>query len=339
VDLGDYKSIRIERKPVEVDEADVKFSLDELRRRYAVHEPVERSVQSGDIIRGDVRIVVDENEVYKDDDVELHLREGKTVLLPGFAEGVVGAVKNEPKTVVVQLPEDSDGPLAGKPANIELLVKEVKEERLPEVNDELAQQAGEGFPNVDALMDRLRNDIRERMEAQEQGEYQESAVAALVENAKTLEFPPVLVEREIDHFLQDQVRQTGLELDKYFELTKQDPAMVREEIRPSATERIKRSLALSKLADEEALDVEEADIDAEIEKIIAQATAGNEEQVERYRQVFGSPEARASLARSLVTRKTVERLVEIASQSDGATAKAARPAKKKSKQESQEEES
>jgi len=339
VDLGDYRSIRIERKPVEVDEADVKFSLDELRRRYAVHEPVERSVQSGDIIRGDVRIVVDENEVYKDDDVELHLREGKTVLLPGFAEGVVGAVKNEPKTVVVQLPEDSDGPLAGKPANVEVLVKEVKEERLPEVNDELAQQAGEGFPNVGALMDRLRNDIRERMEAQEQGEYQDSAVAALVENAKTLEFPPVLVEREIDHFLQDQVRQTGLELDKYFELTKQDPAKVREEIRSSATERIRRSLALSKLADEEALDVEEADIDAEIEKIITQATAGNEEQVERYRQVFGSPEARASLARSLVTRKTVERLVEIASQSDGVTAKGARPAKKKSKQESQEEES
>ena len=341
VELGDYKSIRIPRDPVEVDETEVGASLEELRRRYAVHEPVERPVQAGDIIRGDVRIVVEDNEVYKDDDVELHLRKGRTALLPGFAEGVVGAVKNEPKTITVQLPEDSEGPLAGKLANVEVLIKEVKEEHLPEPNDELAQQAGEGFANMDALMERLRGDIRERLESQQEGEYQDKVVEALVENAATLEFPPLLVEREIDRFLEDQVRQTGLEIAKYFELTKQDPVKVREDIRPSATERIKRSLALGRLADDEQVEVEESDIDAEIDKIITQATAGNEEQAERYRKVFGSPEARASLARTLLTRKTVERLVDIASQTDGVASKAARPAKskepKRAKQKSQEE--
>jgi trigger factor len=328
VELGDYKSIRIERKPVEVDEAEVEESLQELRRRYAIHEPAERPVQTGDIVRADVRIEVDGNEVFKDDDVELHLREGRTVLLPGFAEAVVGAVKGEPKTVQVTLPEDESGPLSGKAANIEVLVKEVKEERLPEVNDELAQQAGEGFPNVDALMERLRGDIRERLVAQEEGEYQDKAVEALVENAEKIEFPPVLVDREVERFLEEQARHTGLDLERYFELTKQDPAKVREDLKPSATERIKRSLALGRLADDEQIEVEEADIDAEVERIINQATAGNEEQAERYRKVFGSAEARGSLARSLLTRKTVERLIEITSQTDGA-APVARPAKKK----------
>lgn len=326
VELGDYRSLRVERKPVEVDETLVQESLEELRRRYAVHEPVDRPVRTGDIIRADVRIVVDDREVYKDDDIELHLREGRTVLLPGFAEAVVGAVKGEPKTVTVTLPEDGEGPLSGKPATIEVLVREVKEERLPDVNDELAQQVGEGFPTVDALLARLRNDIRERLEAQEEAEYQDKAVSALVENATKIEFPPVLVDREVERFLEDQVRQTGLDFDRYFELTKQDPDKVREDLRPPATERVRRSLALGRLADDEEIDVTGEDVDAEIERIVAQAAGENEEQAQRYRALFGSPEARSSLARSLLTRKTVERLIEIVSQTDGASAQDGRAA-------------
>jgi trigger factor len=105
-----------------------------------------------------------------------------------------------------------------------------------------------------------------------------------------------------------------MELDRYFELLKQDKAQVREELRPSATERVKRSLVLGQLADSEKIEVADADIDAEIERLIAGASGGDDQQIERYRQIFRSPEARASLSRSLQTRKTLERLVEIASQ-------------------------
>src|SRR6185295_16846680 len=104
VDLGDYTSVRVAREPVEVDEKDVEASLQELRQRYALQEPVDRPVHTGDVITGDIRIIVDEKEVFKDEDAELHLREGRTVLLPGFTEGVVGAVKGEPKSIEVTLP-------------------------------------------------------------------------------------------------------------------------------------------------------------------------------------------------------------------------------------------
>ena len=113
----------------------------------------------GDIIRGDIRIEVDGKEVYKDDDAELHLHDDRTILLPGFSEGVVGAVKDEPKNVEVTLPDDAESSLAGKTATVNVVVKEVKEERLPELNDEFAQGVGEGFPTLAALKERLRNDI------------------------------------------------------------------------------------------------------------------------------------------------------------------------------------
>jgi len=318
VDLGDYKSIRVEREPVEVNEEEVQATLTELRQRYAIHEPVERPVKVNDIIRADVRITVDENEVFKDEDSELHLREGRVVLLPGFSEGVIGAKKGEAKQITVTIPEDSENSLAGKSALIDLLVKEVKEERLPELDDEFAQQVGEAYPTLDELMERIRADHRERAEGQAEAKYRDEAMTALAENAATLEFPPVLVDREITHFLNDQLRNTGMDLERYLELTKRTEEDMRTELRPSATERVRRSLALGKLAEDEGLDVTDADVDAEIENLVGQAGEADEQQLARYRALFGTPEARASLANSLLTRKTMDRLAEIASQTDGA---------------------
>jgi trigger factor len=120
--------------------------------------------------------------------------------------------------------------------------------------------------------------------------------------------------------LNDQARNTGMELDRYLELIKKTPEEVREELRPSATERVKRSLVLGQLADTEKIETTDADVEAEVQKLLAQASGGDDEQAERYRRIFQSPEARVSLGRSLVSRRTIERLVEIASQADGVTA-------------------
>ena len=166
IELGDYKALRVPPEPVDVDEKDVEQSVDELRRRYAVHEPVDRAVAVGDIIRASVRMVVDKREVYKDDDVELHLREGQTIMLEGLVEAIVGAKKGEPLEVGLEMPEDGGGQLAGKTVNVSVMVKEIKDEKLPELDDEFAQSVGEGFATLLELRDRLRNDIKERLEAQ-----------------------------------------------------------------------------------------------------------------------------------------------------------------------------
>ena len=160
LDLGDYKARRVPLDLVEVDEKDVEQSVDELRRRYAGHEPVDRPVAVGDIVRASVRMVVDEREVYNDEDAELHLREGQTIMLEGLVEALVGAKKGEPLEVGLEMPEDGGGQLAGKTVNVSVTVKEIKDETLPELDDEFAQSVGEGFATLLELRDRLRNDIK-----------------------------------------------------------------------------------------------------------------------------------------------------------------------------------
>ena len=320
IDLGDYKALRVPLDLVEVDEKDVEQSVDELRRRYAVHEPVDRPVAVGDIIRASVRMVVDEREVYNDEDAELHLREGQTIMLEGLVEALVGAKKGEPLEVGLEMPEDGGGQLAGKTVNVSVTVKEIKDETLPELDDEFAQSVGEGFATLLELRDRLRNDIKERLEAQATEAYREKVIGKLVDAAGTIEFPPVMVDREVDRLIREQARNSGVEVKRYLELVKQTPEQIGEEVGPAAAERVRRSLALAELAAAEGIEIGDAEIDAEINNIIQQATGGSEEQAERYRRLFDSEEARASLGNSLLTRRTLDRLVDIASDGAGGSA-------------------
>jgi len=314
VELGEYKSVRVNREPVSIDEGEGDKALEELRHRYAVHEPVERPVQMGDIVRADVRGVIDGKGVYNEDDAELRLREGTTILLPGVAEGIIAAEKGVPKEIPVTVPE-GERPLSGKTGTFRITVKEVKQEQLPALNDDFAREVGEGFSSLDALRERLRNDIRERLQAQAEEEYRDKAVGALVETAATIEFPPVMVEREVERLVQDQARHLGLEVDQYLANSRRTREQLHEEFAGVATERVRRSLALTRLAEQEEIKAENQEVDAEVDRLAGSAG----EQAEQLRKLFGSPDGRAAIARSLVTRKTMDRLAEIAAR-DGTTA-------------------
>jgi len=325
VDLGDYEKIRVRREPYEIDEEETEKALGELRQRYALHEPVERPVKDGDIVRADVRGVIDGREVYKEDDAEFRLREGAAILLPGIAEGVLGAEKGTPKEILVTVPE-GDRPLSGKSGTFTVTVKEVKQEQLPELNDEFAREVGEGFASLDALRERLRNDIRERVAAQVEEAYRDKMVGALVEHAKSIEFPPVMVERENERLILDQARHLGMEVEQYLATVKRTREELREELTPVATERVRRSLALTQLADQEQIKAETEEVDAEIEKMAGSSGP----QGPQMRKLFGSPDGRAAIARSLITRKTMDRLAEIAGRDGaGASPAAAKTTRKK----------
>lgn len=327
IELGDYKSIRVARPSAEPDEADVEQAVEELRQRYAVHQPVDRPVQIGDIIRADVRIVVEDQEVYNDEDTEMRLREGATILLPGFTEGVVGMRKGETKEVEVTTPE-GERPLSGKTGTATVTLREVKEEILPERDDAFASEVGEGFESLEALKTRLRDDLRERVEGQAEERFREEAVGALADGATKVEFPPVLIDREIERELAEQARQVGHTVESYLELIKKTPQEIREDLAPVAGERVKRSLVLSEFAEAEGITVEASDVDAEIEKLVASAG----EHAERMKQIFSNQEARESIERSVLTRNTIDRLAEIAGQ-DGkkAASKAASSSEKPKK--------
>ena len=136
----------------------------------------------------------------------------------------------------------------------------------------------------------------------------------MVEQAQ-LEYPPVLTEMEVHRLIEEQSRlfqMQGGNLEDYLKSVNKTEEQLHEELHPLATRRIARSLVLDKVAEEEKVEVNESDVDTEIENML-KTNAENREELQK---ALNTPQSRESLKQILMTRKTVNRLVEIAQSSN-----------------------
>ena len=332
IDLGDYASLGLPRENVTIDEAQVDEYLTTLRRQKGTLEPVDRAAQAEDRISGSVHVEVEGAVIFDDPEVEYRLTDD--LALPGLFDAVVGMKKGEEKHTTVMLPEDfNDSRYAGKEANIDVKVEEVKEERLADLDDAFAKDVGEGFDSVEALKQRIRDDMLKAETDAADRRLETAALDAIVEKA-TMEYPAVLVDHEVDHILEDQANldprdPTAQQL--YLARLGKSEDEVRATVREEAEQRLRRSLVLSKFADAENITVSDEDVAAEVQNMVS----GAGEQADALLKLFDTDNARDTIRRSLLTRRTLERLAAVAGGEPGASAgekePAAKPARRASK--------
>jgi trigger factor len=346
VELGDYTSVRIPAEEATVDEARVEETITILRRRAATHEPHTREIAWRDIIRIDVRAEVPPaltdlqatgpETMIDQQDIEIQLDEERDVLFPNFEEALLDHRKGETVAFSLTVPDDVQDPkFAGRQAQFSVLIKETKAEVLPELDDEFAKSLGDQFDSLDALRQRVRDDIRKVEEEARDNRYHDAILGELVERA-TIEFPPVMLDAEIDRVFHDRVGHFDKpeDLERYLAAIGTTAEEVRNEIRPIAELRLRRSLVLSKVAEAENIEATDEEIAAEIEKMTAAAGA----QAAQLRQIFDTEGGRDTIRRNLLTRKSLARLVEIATQDGAAAAPTAEQEKPKRPRKSKKEE-
>lgn len=317
IDLRDYEAVRVPEEPVAVDDSRIEDTLMVLRRRASTLDPTERELQWRDIARIDIKSMVGEEQLVDQSDAEIQLVEERDVIFPGFEEALLGHKKGETVEFDLAVPEDvTSDKFAGKQAHFTVHITETKEEILPEVDDDFAKQVGETFETVDALRVRIREDIERAEGEQRDNRYHDQILGDLVDRAE-IEFPPVMLDSEVDRLLHDQANhgERGQDMERYLAGIGKTEDEARAELRPIADTRLRRSLVLSKVAEAEHIAVAEDEIDAEIDKMTAAMGA----QAEQFRSMFNSENGRDTVRRNLLTRKTLARLVEIATQ-DGAAA-------------------
>ena len=181
---------------------------------------------------------------------------------------------------------------------------------LPELDDDLAKTAGD-FETFDDLKAKVRESLQAEAEREAESRFTSEVLTATVERAR-IEFPPVLLERELDGLLEEQDRalsqREGLNLDNWLEINKKSKEEYRDELRPRAVERLKRGLALGKVTELEGVTVEEEEVEAEIERV----GLAFGEQADKVRDVLSSSDSMRSIASDLLTNKVLQRLVTIA---------------------------
>lgn len=316
IELGDYHSIRLTPDPVEITEDNVSAVMEELRHQHATWEPVDRPSDSGDLVVLDIDSEVEEKPLIKKLGVQYQVLRDSVSPAPGFAEQIIGMQKEEKKEFKLTFPEDyPQSELAGKEATFKVKVSEVKEEKLPELNDELARQVSPDFQTVDTLREEVSQKMKHSAAERARVDFEDQVINAVIDQSQ-VEFPPVLVEMEINRLLNEQARQlqmSGRALEDYLKSVNKTEDELREELRPVATKNVNGSLVLGKVAEAEKIEVSDSEVDAEIDGMTRGAADDKKDEL---RKLMNTPQTRDSIKRSLITRKTIERLVEIAKSSD-----------------------
>lgn len=307
VEVKNYKGVEIEKIENEVKDEDVENDIKSLQKRNARIVSVERPAQDGDTVLLDYAGFVGEDQFEGGtaDGQELVL--GSGMFIPGFEEQLVGVSAGEQKDVVVTFPEEYHAEdLAGKEAVFHCTVHEVKEEQLPELDDEFAKDVSE-FDTLEELKASTRERLESYAKAGAESQMKDAAVGKVVESNE-VDIPRIMVEDEIDRMMQEldqQMRYQGLSLEQYLAFTQKDAAAFRDEIRADAEKAVKTRLIMNGIVEAEKFEVTPEELEEEL-KVMAiqyQMTA------DKVKELIGE-ENMKYLEKDLKTKKAIEFIFE-----------------------------
>lgn len=309
-ELGSYKGIEIAKPDYTVNEDEVTLRLDEMRNKASRLVDVEgRAIENGDNTVIDFEGFVDgvAFEGGKGEDYSLVI--GSNTFIPGFEEQLIGKNKGEEIEVNVEFPAEYHAEnLAGKPATFKVVIKNVQSKELPELNDEFAADTTE-FNTLEELKSDLKAKVEEEAKNRADAEMRNSLVEKISEGTE-VEVPNAMVETQIDSMLMElnyQLQYQGLQLEQLLQMTGRSIEDLRNEKREEATKLVKSSLVLEAIAKAENVEVSEADVEAEVEKM---AKMYNME-VEKIKSVM-RPTDLEDIKGQLKIRKTIDSLVDSA---------------------------
>ena len=272
INLGEYKSIRVEKETPSLPDDAIDERIEQLRLSVASWEPVDRTVQTGDMVSTQIKGTLDDEVILDESDAVYLVNEDIGRPFPGFSDKLVGLESDEPSSFDLDIPEDfQDENLAGKNISFEVNIKDIKERVLPELDDAFAQSIGEGYESLEDLREEVDKSIINEAETEASRAHRENVIQALLESA-TVELPPLLIEHESTHMVEEQERmvtQANMVLDDYLTSIGKTRTELEEESRDEAIGRLTRSFVLSALADEENIDISDDEITERIEELFS----------------------------------------------------------------------
>lgn len=280
-ELGEYKGLHVEKKEVEVTDDQVDAQIKDMMGRDAKMVVAEEGavIEKGDFAIIDFAGTVDGEPFSGGEGKGYPLEVGSNSFIPGFEDQLVGLSKGDSTDVEVTFPEDyfvKD--LAGKEAIFKVNIQDVKRKELPELNDEYVVSKTD-FKTVEELRANYKERMQKAAEANAKAEYEHELIDLAVANAK-FSVPEIMIEDKISQMVEEMkmsLESRKMSLDMYMQYTGLDMAKIRENQRPVAEENVKTDLVLDAIAKAEDIQVDMADVDAEIAAISAQHGASPEE--------------------------------------------------------------
>ncbi|MFO7870245.1 MAG: trigger factor [Kiritimatiellia bacterium] len=269
--LPRYRKISLRGQDVNVSDEDVDAAIKRVRESAASFEDVsDRPAKRGDMIMIDYKgffegrpvneVVLGCNDLGEAEDFRMLLDEPE--VMPGFLEGLAGASAGDEKVIEVKFPPDYHvRDAAGRKAEYTVRVKAVREKRLPEMNEEFFRYFN--VSSEEELRSRVRKELEDAAHTRERDRLKEEIARHLLEKAD-VEAPESLVEEETRAAVMDLVRRMRMQ-GAGDEQIESESKTILDESRKKSEDRVRLSFILSRIAEEENIRVDSAEVDKQVE--------------------------------------------------------------------------
>lgn len=270
--LADYKKFKVKRPEAVVDEAKANQMLEDLRRRESVRLDSEHPAKKGDEINFDFEGTKDGIKVPGASATKQTLQLGSGNFIPGFEDELIGLSKGADKTFDIQFPANyHESSLADQVVTFAVHINSVTDLVLPEVDDTFAAKVGP-FKTAKELTSDIQDQLRSQAEEAAAREFEKAVLDKLLAES-TYTTPDSLVRQQLERMegeLAQNLAYSGLNLEKYLELTGKSRTEMEAEMRPEAERRVGLALILTEVAATEGLQVSGEELDGEIGRLKSQ---------------------------------------------------------------------
>ncbi len=310
VTLGDYKNLKVEAEKVEVTEEEVDEAVQKEASKNAREITVEdRAVMPQDKVTIDFEGFVDGEAFEGGKGVDYDLVIGSKSFIDNFEDQLIGKNIGEEVEVNVTFPAEYHvATLASKPALFKVMIKGIKVNELPEINDDFAADVSE-FDTLTEYKEDLKAKLLKDKEANSKNITDQQAVENAIANANIV-VPEAMVEEQVERNVKNfesRMRAQGLELAQYLQFTGQDMEAFKANFAKDAEHQIKSRLVLEKIAEVENITVSDEEIDEELKQIAEMYRMPFEE----LKKSFGAYE-KDSLTADLKVQKAAKVITESA---------------------------
>jgi len=312
----DYSGVELKRRPVKLDEEQVTTAIDGYRKRLTEYKPIEgrTEAQPTDLLMVEVHGRVGDNKI-KRNNVGVDLEDKTGGPLPGLAERLQGVPLNATDLEIkYKLPDDlPQKELAGQNVSLRVTVKDAREKKQRELDDEFAKDTGEA-ETLEGLKDKIRERLRETDSKRIDTELRSQLMKELVARNQ---FPvgPALIDRYagsiVNRALQ-QLMMAGIDVQAGVEAGALDINKMKQEFRGEAESEARGTILLQAIAEREGVTVSDADL----QKRIGELAAARQENAKKLRADLEKDGQLASLRQQLLEQKTLDMLISQAKITD-----------------------
>lgn len=264
IDLGDYSDLTPEFEKPEASEDEINEEIENIAKRFAKAKSIEddRELKEGDIAVFDFKGILDGEPFEGGSAQNYELKIGSKQFIEGFEEQMVGMKKGEEKTIKVTFPDDYQAEnLKGKEVEFEIKLHDIKEEVVPNIDDELAKKAlAKEDANVDELKEHAKKIIEDNKTRKLYEDELKPKILENIINKYDFDLPKNIVEQEIDNLANQKASTLSQDELKEIQESKEKLDELRESVRKDAQDSVKATFIVDALAKAENVEVSDGEI-------------------------------------------------------------------------------